>query len=184
LVRAEEGFMSSSEPPIEAPIEPPERRIEPRPVLPSAIEAGLVAGLVVAGLFLVRDLLAGTPLQTPSALGTLLLEGSDAARIVVWAPAAAVVFHTLHFMLWAFVGGITVVLVHRVDRTPAGWYWPWVAAGVVFLCCIAFDAWAANSGLPRLHLWLGSVAGFGALALFIGWRHPHAMARVRGISAD
>lgn len=168
---------------VEPPIQSSHERIEPHPVLPSGIESGLVAGLVVAGVFLVRDVLAGVPLQTPSMLGTLLLEGPEAARVVASEPAAAMVFHTLHFIFWVIAGCVASALIGRVERSPRSWFEPWLAVGVMFFVAIGLDSRAAAIGLPRLHIWLGAVAGVATLAAFFQWRHPHAMARVRGFGS-
>lgn len=172
--------MVSSEPPIGSEDEP----IEPRPVLPSGIEAGLVGGFAVLVVFLIRDLLAGAPLQTPSVLGTLLIVGPDAAITVVSAPGAAIAYNVIHFAAWILIGSVGNVLMWRVEESASNWYQPWIAVSALLLGCVAIDSWASGAGLSRLHLWLGAAVGIAATGLFLGWRHPRAMNRARGLAGE
>jgi len=173
--------MSSSETPVAAPIQSESNRIEPTPVLPSGIEAGLIAGAAVAGVFLVRDMMMGVSLHTPSVLGTLLIEGPEAARVVESAPGVAVAYHTLHFAFWVIAGALGAWSLNRVEESPKNWFLPWIGVAVLSVVCIGIDAWAAGAGASRVSLWLGSIAGVAAMAAFFQWRHPHAMAIVRGM---
>jgi hypothetical protein len=55
---------------------------------------------------------------------------------------------------------------------------------VFLLGCFALDVAVSETGLVRLHLWLGGLAGALAVAIFMGWRHPHAMARALRFGRD
>lgn len=173
--------MSSSEPPVAAPIQPESKRIEPTPVLPSGIEAGLIGGAAVAAVFLIRDVMNGVPMHTPSVLGTLLIEGPDAARIVESAPGVAAAYNALHFAFWVIAGALGAWSLNRVEESAKNWFLPWVGVAVLSVVCIGIDSWAGDAGVSRVSLWLGSIAGIAAMALFFRWRHPHAMAIVRGM---
>lgn len=167
--------MTSSEPPVPSDQEP----VGERPVLPTGIEAGIVGGLGVGAVILARDVLAGAPLETPSVLGLLLFQGPDSARGAVSAPGAAIAYNVVHFGLWVLAGSIATALMRQVDRSAANWYRPWVAAGLLFAGVLFASQRAAATGLPQLHLWLGTISGVGAMAVFLGWRYPTAMRRVR-----
>jgi len=166
--------MDSSESPFGSNDHP----IEPHPVLPSGIEAGLFGGFTVIAVFLIGDMLGGEPLHTPSVLGILLISGVEAARSVESVPGAAAVYNFIHFAAWLLVGSLGIQLMHWVEKSPANWYLPYVALAIFLLGCFALDVTVAETGLARMHLWLGGLAGALAVAIFMGWRHPHAMARV------
>jgi hypothetical protein len=155
------------------------RRIRPRPVLPSGIEAGVISGLAVSAVFLIRDVMAGEPLHTPSVLGTLLFEGLDAARNVRTAPGEAAAYNLVHFAMWLIVGSLGTSLMRLVERSVLSWYTPYLALLVLVLSGAALDAWVSETGLTRSHLWLGGLAGTVALALFLAWRHPDAARMIR-----
>jgi len=168
----------------ESPFSSDDRLIEPHPVLPSGIEAGLFGGFTVVAVFLISDMLGGEPLHTPSVLGTLLIEGVEAARNIGSAPGAAAAYNLVHFGFWIAVGSVGIHLMHRVEKSAGDWYLPYLALAVFLLGCIALDAAVAETGLARMHLWLGGLAGALAVAVFMGWRHPHAMTRVLRFGKD
>lgn len=163
----------------ESPFEADDRPIEPRPVLPSGIEAGLVAGVTVAVVFLIHDALEGAPIRTPSILGTFFIEGVDAAHNVRSAPGAAIAYNAIHFSAWFAIGAIGALLMHRVEREASSWYLPWLGLLVLLGACFGLDAFIAQSGLPRQRIWLGALSGVVALAGFLGWRYPRAFDLVR-----
>jgi hypothetical protein len=152
--------------------------IEPHPILPSGIEAGLFGGFTVIAVFLISDMLGGDPLRTPSVLGVLLIHGAEAARDAKSVAGAAAAYNFVHFAVWLMVGSASVQLVHRVEKSASSWYLPYVGLAVFLLGCLALDVAVSETGLARMHLWLGGLAGALAIAVFLGWRHPHAMARV------
>jgi hypothetical protein len=142
-------------------------------VLPEGLEGGLVAGLAVVAVFLVRDLFAGDWIHTPTVLGTLILEGPEQARGVVSSPGVAAIYTLLHFSTWVMAGFATRFLVRRVEKHRADarillavWI-AWVA-----LSWLGLDAWIHDSGLVRTHLWAGGLAGAVAMGGFFAWRHP------------
>jgi len=167
----------------ESPFEPDDRPIEPRPVLPSGIEAGLVAGLTVAVVFLLHDAVAGAPIRTPSILGTFFIQGAEAAHNVRSAPGAAIAYNVIHFSAWVAIGAIGAVLMHRVERAASAWYLPWLGLLVLLGACFCLDALIARSGLPRQRIWLGALSGVAALSGFLGWRYPRPFDLVRRFGA-
>ena len=172
--------MNHSEPPVPSSSDP----IGARPVLPSGIEAGLLGGAAVALVFLARDLLAGAPMQTPSVLGSLMLQGPEAARTVTSAAGAAIAFNAVHFALWVLAGSVGSVLMRQVEASAANWYRPWVAACLLAVGCAFASARASAAGLPQLHLWLGTLVGVATMGWFLGWRHPRAMQRIRRMGGE
>jgi hypothetical protein len=172
--------MKSSEPPVPSKSEP----TGARPVLPSGIEAGLLAGAAVAVTFLARDLLAGAPLQTPSVLGTWMLQGPEAARTVTSAAGPAIAYNAVHFAVWVLAGSVGILLMRQVEASASNWYRPWVAACLLTVGCVLASARASNAGLPQLHLWFGTLVGVATMGWFLGWRHPRAMRRIRQMGGE
>jgi hypothetical protein len=172
--------MNSPESPVPSKSEPHGAR----PVLPSGIEAGVLGGAAVAIVFLARDLLVGIPMHTPSVLGTLMLEGADAARTVTSAPGPAIAYNAVHFTVWVVAGSIGIVLMRQVEASASNWYRPWVAACLLTVGCVLASARASAAALPQLHLWLGTLVGVGVMGWFLGWRHPRAMKRIRQMGGD
>lgn len=169
--------MTSPEAPVPSDTEP----TGSRPVLPSGIEAGLVGGLAVAAVFLVHDVLLGSPLQTPALLGTLMFQGLEAARAGHLAPGAAIAYNAVHFGAWVGAGALGSVFMRDVEASPSHWYRPWLAAAALVAGCSVAAQAAAAAGLPRLHLIGGSLAGVVATGAFLGWRYPAAMRHVRSM---
>jgi hypothetical protein len=146
-------------------------------VLPEWIEAGLLGGLAVAAVFLVRDALLGEPLHTPSVLGVLLFQGVEAARATTSAPGAAVAYHAIHFSVWVLIGLVGAQVVRRAEDEPGLWWLPLASLAVAVLVLVGLEGWVRETGLTRPRLWLGGLAGLAALGGFLLWRHPGALRR-------
>ncbi len=81
------------------------------PLFSEATDAGLLGSTAVAVWFLVRDLLSGRPLRTPSVLGQLFLLGQphpDLDRIDF---AAVVLYTATHFILFLLFAALVTLLV-------------------------------------------------------------------------
>jgi len=125
--------------------------------------AGLLAGLVVAGWYLVRDLVHLAPLTTPMALGQTIL-GPGGIRISAWSAdgfvpkiivaANVAAFTLLHFLVFAVLG-LTAVLLFRLASWPlnplTGALYGLTVCSATFYVVIAFvsDTEVA-SGVPGL----------------------------------
>lgn len=166
------------DPMSEAPFS--ERPIRSNLVLPEGLEVGLVGAFAVVSVYLMRDVGIGEPLNTPSVLGTLLFEGRDAAREVRSAPGAAAAYNALHFGVWIAFGFLLSSLMYLVERAPKWRLLPWSAAAGSLLVMLALDLWVGEANLARPHLWMGGVAGLVAMAAYLTWRHPAAMAQMVG----
>ena len=159
-------------------MEPPEeawRETQRAPlVLPEGIEAGLLGGLAVAGVFFARDVWIGDPLRTPSVLGALLVAGGEAARTAAPAAGSAALYHAVHFFAWIALGFAASGLMSRAERVGARWL-PALAAVVAILLLAALDALVRSAGPGLLHLWVGGLTGIAAMGAFLAWRHPGAV---------
>jgi uncharacterized MAPEG superfamily protein len=163
---------------LQSPFRPDRIERQSSPVMPGGVEGGLVAGVAVALAMLIRDWSLGEPLHTPSVLGTLLLQGVDAARTVRAEPGVAAVYNALHFAGWIFAAFIASILVHRVARGESGWALPGLAFLALIGTYVGLDLWIAETSLGRSQLWIGGLVGAVALAAYLGWRYPPAVARL------
>jgi hypothetical protein len=148
-------------------------RVRPSLALPEGIEAGLIGGFSVALVYLLRDLTAGaSPVHTPGVLGTLLIEGAGTGVSNDPSAGAAAAYNLVHFAVWMGIGLLASYGVRQVEssRFPLGLMWAAIAAAVVL--ALSFDSWASDSGLPRVHLWAGSLVGLGFMGAYLVWLHP------------
>jgi hypothetical protein len=163
---------------LQSPFRPDRIERQSAPVMPGGVEGGLVAGVAVAVAMLIRDWSLGEPLHTPSVLGTLLLEGVDAARTVRAAPGVAAAYNALHFGAWIFGAFVLSILVHRVARGESGWALPGLGFLALIGTYVGLDLWIAETSLGPPQLWIGGLVGAVTLAAYLGWRYPAAVARL------
>lgn len=167
--------------PPEPPLPPARgRHTESELVLPEGIEAGLVGGTAVVLAFLVRDLLLGDWLHTPSVLGVFLFEGAEAARATVSAPAYAGVYHVVHYAAWIVVGFLGTAVARSAEREPRRRVWLLVLLALLVVPFVGLEVAVPRTGLGRSHLALGAVAGAVALGAYLVWRHPALLRRTGG----
>jgi lysylphosphatidylglycerol synthetase-like protein (DUF2156 family) len=80
-------------------------------LLAEATDAGLLGGSAVAFWFLVRDLLSGHPLRTPSVLGQVLLLGEQHPDVNNMVFGAVVLYTGFHFILFLVFATVVALLV-------------------------------------------------------------------------
>ena len=145
----------------------------------SVVREGFIAGALgataVAAWFLAIDVIAGHPLRTPEVLGRALFSvlgpsGMEGA-------ASFVVAYTIfHYLAFAAVGTLAVVIVHWSEKEPA------VLAGFVILFVAAELGFYGLVGLLSQPLILGDIAWYQVMignllaAGIMGWylwrQHP------------
>jgi len=145
-------------------------------VLSDGLYAGLIGAVIVAGWFLVLDLLAGHPLRTPSMLGTWIIHGPDAVSDVAVDPAMVAAYTAVHFIAFVLVGSIASYLFALCDRQPAA------IVGLVFLFAFfeagffVFSAVMGGELIGRLGAWavgIGNLLAASGMAAYLWMRHPH-----------
>ena len=88
------------------------------PVLFEGLATGLVGATVVAVWFLLVDLLAGSPLHTPAALGSALLLGAEDATEIELNVGVLAVYSLLHLSAFIAVGMAFSWMVQQLHRAP------------------------------------------------------------------
>jgi hypothetical protein len=140
---------------------------------------GLVGGLVVAVWYLVVDLGSGTPLQTPSLLGQVFVGRDTMPAVQRVVPQAVAQYAVLHFAVFLLLGIALVALAHLATKNPSLRMGVWLGLVVSFLFFLGFMFMLYSATDQRFPWWralVGSVLGFGSMALLLWRRHP----RLRG----
>ena len=89
-------------------------------LLSEATDAGFLGGSAVALWFLVRDLLAGHPLRTPSVLGQFFILGEPHPDVQGTVFAGVVLYTGVHFIVFVLFGLVVAGLVRlAVDQAVA-----------------------------------------------------------------
>ena len=81
-------------------------------LLREGILTGVIGAVIVAGWFLVTDLLQGRPLSTPSVLGQVILYGITDPIVTPPAAGPVAAYTLLHFGAFALFGVIVTQMVH------------------------------------------------------------------------
>jgi hypothetical protein len=164
-----------------APHTEADRRLSLIEVARDGIFAGSIGAFVVAGAHWLADVLIGEPLRTPTVLGTLLMDGAAAARVVTPNLMVALQFTGLHLGVWVLLGLAGSTLISIVDTRPK-------LASIVFAgCAFVFinllyvaEAFSVPALAPR-HLWVGTLLGSAAVAAYLAWRHPKLASHIERV---
>jgi hypothetical protein len=150
-----------------------------------AIREGIVVGLIGAGMvmlwFLIVDLLAGTPLNTPALLGAALFDGVGDVKTIE--PTARLVVGYTAVHLGGFVAfGLAVAglfaLARREKRVLALIFLLGVCLAVVFLVlCYILSQWLGQAMTPWIFL-SGHLVGGAAMVAALGYFHGRLMRRM------
>ncbi|MDT8340855.1 MAG: hypothetical protein RQ751_05015 [Longimicrobiales bacterium] len=153
-----------------------------RSLLREGLLVGLVGATVVAVWFLLLDVVRGTPLQTPGALGSALFLGAreaGAIQVTAWTVGLYTVVHGAAF---ALVGLVAAGLLRSADRTPSTVAFLVLATAVLEVLFVGGVAIAAEFLLGFMAWW--TVLGGNLLAslamgvLLLHW-HPLTADRLR-----
>jgi len=144
-------------------------------LLREGILTGAVGALVVAGWFLVTDVLQGRPLSTPSVLGQVVLYGITDPTVTPPLLAPTIAYTLLHFGAFALFGVMTVQLIHMALTSPLARFGLMITA-VVFELFFFMVTYAVFTGTSYLFPWW-SVLAANTLALLgmgvvLARRHP------------
>ena len=163
----------------------------PRSVTSQVLEDGFFAGVIgaglVAGWYLVLDVLAGRPLFTPSMLGAVLFRGAADPAGVTVQPDLVAWYSAVHFVVFLAVGFLASWLALQFERFPS------VGVAILFLFVIfetGFFVSAFTMGravLGTLGLWTIAVANLLAAAgmtTYLLRRHPTALRNMNRIWTD
>jgi hypothetical protein len=143
------------------------------------VAAGLLGALAVAVLFLVRDVMLGVPLLTPSVLGQIVLQGaaSPVTDRALLGPALGYTgLHLAAFILF----GLLLAGVVRLATTQPAFRFALVLLFVLFEFCfsgLAYMFFEATRTLFPLGLVLSANLLAAAVMVSYLWRHHPALRR-------
>jgi hypothetical protein len=154
---------------------PVERQTDRAQLYQEGLVAGAIGATVIAAWFLVLDLAQGRPFYTPAMLGTALFKGPGAIASTTVSLETVLVFTWVHFLVFAFLGGVASYLLARAEESPN------LGFGVVLLFVIfmfGFIAVTMTFAEPVLQAlaWpavlAGNVLAAAAMSVYFWRRHP------------
>ena len=144
-------------------------------VVREGIMTGLIGAAVVAGWFLLFDVLRGRPFFTPGALGSALFLGASTVAEVSVSPATVIGYTVVHVVAFVVTGFFAAAIVTAADDAP-----PLILGAVMFFAAfeaffMALLAMVAEFLLGALAWWSIAVGNILA-AVVMGWylwqHHP------------
>ena len=144
-------------------------------VVREGIVSGLIGAAVVAGWFLLFDLLRGHPFFTPAALGSALFLGSTTVADVSVDAATVIGYTVLHILAFMVTGILAAAIVTAADDTP-----PLILGAVMFFAVfeaffMGLLAMVAEFLLGALAWWtiaVGNVMAAVAMGWYLWEHHP------------
>lgn len=161
-----------------------------RLALREGIAAGLIGAAVVAGWFLVLDLVIGRLLFTPAALGSALFHGAEDAAAVQVTAGTVLGYTVIHVGAFLIAGVVFATLVAQAERQPS------MLLAIVLLfvtsmtLVVGLIAILASWVLAALTWWaiaIGNLLAAAAMAAFLWKRHPglaHELPRAEERAAE
>lgn len=159
--------------PSMAPVPSERRDLDPAEFRKHGMIAGLLGAAVLAGWFLILDLLRGQPLATPTFLARVVLSGgaSETFQSVEGSIGPTVVFTIVHALAFAVIGVTVAEFLRRFDLVHSK------ALTVVLLVgslCIAFVTFAlmfaavGADGITLRDAFIGNVLASFAMTGYLG----------------
>ncbi|HKV72999.1 MAG TPA: hypothetical protein VJN95_00650 [Gemmatimonadales bacterium] len=139
------------------------------------LDAGLLGGTTVAVWFLLKDLLAGHPLRTPSILGQLLLSPSRAPIIAPSDFGAVVVYTAAHFLAFVLFGLLASWLIRfGVLHSLARFAMLVLLVVFEFFFFVVTQSFSDSVGqfFPAFWVLSGNLLAAGVMGAYFWRRHP------------
>lgn len=151
-------------------------------VFSEGTDAGLLGGSAVAVWFLIRDVLAGHPLRTPSVLGQLFIYGNPAPDMVNMDFGAVVLYTAVHFLIFVMLGLFVALLVRQATAHPVARFAIlvlFVAFEFCFVVVIRVASGEVGTLFPTWTVLAANLVAVVAMAAYFRWRYPELMRALR-----
>ena len=136
---------------------------------------GIIGAAVVAVWFLIRDLLQGRPLSTPSVLGQVLLYRTSTPVLAPADPGPVLAYTLLHLGAFVVFGILLTQLIHLAMSSPLARFGLLVIA-VCFELFFVFMTYAVFHQTSYLFPWWSVLAAntlsLTAMGIYLYRRHP------------
>lgn len=151
------------------------------PIIAEGLRVGMVGAVAVATWFLIIDVIAGTPLLTPAAIGSAVFFGADDPSAVSTAPGMIAAYSVLHIVAFAGVGIFFAAVAKGIETFPYFAYLSLMCA--ILLEAVTFAVLVSIGGavLGMVSIWSIGVANLIAITTIAGviWKtHPMLRERV------
>lgn len=144
-------------------------------LLREGILTGALGALVVAGWFLITDMVQGRPLSTPSVLGQVILYGITDPVVSPPVTGPVVAYTLLHFSAFALFGVVVTQMIHWAMSSPLARFGVMIVA-VVFELFFFMVTYALFTGTSSLFPWWSVLAAntlsLAAMSYALVRRHP------------
>jgi len=151
-------------------------------VFSEGTDAGLLGGSAVALWFLVRDVLAGHPLRTPSVLGQLFIFGNPNPDLNSMDFGAVVLYTAVHFLAFVLLGLFVALLVRQATAHPVARFAIlvlFVAFEFCFVVVIRVASGSVGTLFPTWTVIAANLVAVAAMAAYFRWRYPELMQALR-----
>ncbi len=135
---------------------------------------GVIGALMVAGWFLVTDLIQGRPLSTPSVLGQVVLFRQNEPEVaLLWGPLIAYTF--FHFGAFVLFGIVLTQMIHLAMSSPLARF-GLLVIGVVFVLFFVFITYAVYWETSYLFPWysvlIANALALAGMGFYLNRSHP------------
>jgi hypothetical protein len=143
--------------------------------LSEGVDSGLLGGLTVAVWFLLRDLLAGKPLLTPSVLGQFFILGHQHPGTGSFDFAAVVLYTAVHFIAFTLFGLLLAGLIRLAVQSEMARFGLLVLLVVFelgFYVVVQSASEEVGAWFPLWSVLLANLLASGVMAFYFARRHP------------
>jgi hypothetical protein len=153
-----------------------------QPFLSEAVDAGLLGGSTVAVWFLIRDLISGRPLRTPSVLGQAFIFGHPEPMTGSIDFAAVILYTAVHFLAFIVFGFLVTALVRVAVSQPIARFALLVLLVVfefAFYVLVQTAAGRIGDLFPLWSVLLANLFAAVAMGYYFARRHPDLQRALR-----
>lgn len=157
----------------------------------ASITKGLITGMLgaaaVATWFLIVDGMAGRPLGTPAALGSVLLLGATSPAEVQTTFGVIASYTLLHVMAFSVAGLAFVLVAEQIEKIPGLWLFfllAFIVLEAVFVTTLGLLGEWAIGPLAWWAVGVGNLLAVVAMSWWVWRTHPTLRTRLRDVPIE
>ena len=139
------------------------------------LDAGLLGGTAVAVWFLLKDVLIGQPLRTPSILGQVLMNSGQSPVVSPFDFGAVIIYTVVHFLTFVALGLLVSWLVRLAVLNPVARFALlilFVVFEFAFYVLIQTVSDSVGQFFPLFWVLSGNLLAAGIMGAYFWRRHP------------